>query len=259
MNVDAYVRSIEERRARSRAELRGGTSTLAAVARHEVPVGTSLRFGAAADADVRLVDLPRAVEVASTVDGLLIDGEPTGPRSIALGRYTLRLSHQHAPAVVVLDAQSPRLREDVERRWFPVDPALRVRVTLEPDRARVTLGSTASGERAAERAGWLAFAIGGSACRLAALRLLEPGVDADHLEVYFRDATSGHESYGMGRYVSVERDGPDVVLDFNRAYNPACALSPFYNCPIPPRENVLSLAVRAGEMAPRLGSSAAHG
>lgn len=259
MSADEYVRSIGERRARSSAALRGPGSTLAAVARHELPLGAVLRFGAGADADVRLSGLGRAVEVASTAEGFLVDGEPAGPGSIALGRYTLRLSHQHAPAVVVLDGESPRLLEDVERRWFPVDPALRVRAAFEPDGARMTIASTASGDRAAERAGWLIFAAGGVACRLAAVRLLEPGVSADHLDVYFRDSTSGNESYGMGRYVTVEREGADVIVDFNRAYNPSCALSPFYNCPIPPRENTLAVPIRAGEMTPRMGPSAAHG
>ena len=59
--------------------------------------------------------------------------------------------------------------------------------------------------------------------------------------------------------MSVERDGDEVIVDFNRAYNPSCALSPYYNCPIPPRENHLSVAIRAGEMAPLVRSTAAHG
>ena len=81
----------------------------------------------------------------------------------------------------------------------------------------------------------------------------EPGVTPDSLEVYFVDATSGRESYRM-RYVELtkETDGR-LVLDFNRAYNPACAYSPFYNCPIPPPDNHLKVAIRAGEKMPRPG------
>ena len=69
------------------------------------------------------------------------------------------------------------------------------------------------------------------------------------MEVYFNDLTSGRESYRM-RYVPAEPAGDRWVLDFNRAYNPACAWSPFYNCPLPPAENHLAIAIRAGEMAP---------
>jgi uncharacterized protein (DUF1684 family) len=88
-----------------------------------------------------------------------------------------------------------------------------------------------------------------------ALRMNEPGVAADALDVYFTDATSGRESYRM-RYVEVSpaADGR-YVLDFNRAYNPACAYSPHYNCPIPPPENDLTVAIRAGEKIPRSGGA----
>src|SRR5205823_5509099 len=82
-------------------------------------------------------------------------------------------------------------------------------------------------------------------------RLLEPGAGEAEVSVFFRDATTGHDSYPVGRYVEAEPFGPDrYALDFNRAYNPTCAFSPLYNCPIPPRENVLPIAVRAGERDP---------
>jgi hypothetical protein len=86
-------------------------------------------------------------------------------------------------------------------------------------------------------------------CHLAVSRLLEPGVGENDVSVFFRDATTGRESYATGRYVDPVRQ-PDgrYLLDFNLCYNPACAVSEHYNCPIPPRENVLKVAVRAGEM-----------
>jgi hypothetical protein len=207
--------------------------------------------------DVALEDVDRAVEVRATADGFLVDGEPGGPRQIDLGRFRLRLSHQNAPAVVVLDGQSPRLRENVERRWYPVDPGLRIVTRLEADAARGSIASTNSADRSVERVGWLPAVIAGTPVRLAALRLLEPGYAEDHLDIYFRDATTGHGSYEVGRYVSVEREGDAHVVDFNLAYNPSCALSPHYNCPIPPRENHLAVPIRAGEMTPLVRSEAA--
>ena len=80
--------------------------------------------------------------------------------------------------------------------------------------------------------------------------MLEPGYAPDHLDLYFRDGTTGRGSYEVGRYVTVERAGDnsdDVIVDFNRAYNPSCALSPFYNCPIPPKENTLKVPIPVGE------------
>jgi uncharacterized protein (DUF1684 family) len=256
LTIDDYSRSIEERRDRTRAALRGPTSELAAVARHQLPVGSRLRFGSGPGVDVALQDVDRVVDVRATGDGFVVDGEPGGPRQIDLGRFRLRLSHQNAPAVVVLDRESPRLLDDVERRWYPVDPALRFVTTLEPDRERGTVASTNSADRVAERLGWLPVVIEGVHVRVAATRLLEPGFADGHIDVYFRDATTGRGSYEVGRYLTVEREGEAYVVDFNLAYNPSCALSPYYNCPIPPRENHLVVPIRAGEMTPLVRSGA---
>jgi uncharacterized protein (DUF1684 family) len=187
-------------------------------------------------------------------DGFRIDGERSGPREVEAGRYRLRLSHQNMPAVVVLDAEAPRA--DVAPVWFPYDPAYRFVVPLEQDPAGLKIASTREHDREATRTGWLSFMVGGTACRVMALRLNEPGASADTLDVYFTDRTSGRESYRM-RYVEVapEADGR-YVLDFNRAYNPACAYSPHYNCPIPPPENQLAVAIRAGERMPSAGNRA---
>lgn len=250
MTAVAYIAEVERHRARERDELRGPSSPLAAVARHELPIGSRLRFGPGR-ADVVLEGASRSVEVESREGDFTVDGVPTLPSRVELGRYALRLSHQGYPAVVVLDRESPRLAEDVGLRWFPVDPALRIVAPLEPDPAALAIASTASAARAAERIGWLRFAVDGVDCRLTVTRLREPGVPQDHLDVYFRDATTGRESYPVGRYVTVAREGDRLVLDFNYAYNPSCALSPYYNCPIPPAENTLA-AIRAGEMTPRV-------
>lgn len=75
----------------------------------------------------------------------------------------------------------------------------------------------------------------------------------DHLFIPFTDATSGEETYESGRYIDLEiKDitGGSFVIDFNKAYNPYCAyVSGKYNCPIPPSENRLPVAILAGEKA----------
>jgi uncharacterized protein (DUF1684 family) len=251
----AYIHRIEEHRARIRAALRGPTSSLAATARHELPVGATLRIGPDG-ADVQLAGMSRLVEVRATADGFVVDGATTGPTNIDVGRYNLRLSHQNYPAVVVLDRESPHLMDDVERRWWPIDPALRIRARVEPEGTRGSIQSTASSERAVEHVGWIPFAVDDAPVRMLVTRLLEPG--SAQMDVYFRDGTTGHGSYEVGRYVDVERDGDDVIVDFNLAYNPACALSPYYNCPIPPTENRTDVPIRAGEMSPLVRSKAAH-
>lgn len=72
----------------------------------------------------------------------------------------------------------------------------------------------------------------------------------DYLFVPFGDATSGFESYGGGRYLDLTIQNiknNKVVLDFNKAYNPYCAYTSGYNCPVPPKENLLNIAVASGE------------
>lgn len=223
---------MERSREDFRAWLRGPSSYLAAVAREELPVG-------------RAVEL-HGHRIEATSTGFIVDGASSAPRTIDSGRYRLRLSHQNAPAIVVLDGEAPKA--SVDPQWFPHDPALRFAVPLERDKTRRTIRSTRAQDRDSLRVGWLTFTIDGTRCRLAVDQLLEPG--GDSLSAFFRDATTGRETYEVGRYVDLEREGDQYVLDFNRAYNPACAYSPFYNCPIPPPENQLAVAIRAGEMTP---------
>ena len=77
----------------------------------------------------------------------------------------------------------------------------------------------------------------------------------------FRDATSGKQSYGAGRYLDLHAQGDQVVVDFNYAYNPNCAYNPEWNCPLPPAENWLKVPILAGEMKfldPGEGSGHSH-
>jgi len=69
----------------------------------------------------------------------------------------------------------------------------------------------------------------------------------DYLFIPFTDLTCGEESYGGGRYLDLNIPKSDmIVLDFNKAYNPYCAYSNRYSCPVPPKENRLKVAIRAG-------------
>ena len=81
-----------------------------------------------------------------------------------------------------------------------------------------------------------------------------PGTDLKiwiemQLFLIFADATSGKETYGAARFLYAEmpRDGR-IVLDFNKAYNPPCAFTPYATCPLAPPENRLDLRVTAGEL-----------
>lgn len=73
----------------------------------------------------------------------------------------------------------------------------------------------------------------------------------DYLFIPFRDGTSRIETYGGGRYLDISKpNSSTLVLDFNQAYNPYCAYSDRYSCPIPPVVNDLAVRIAAGEKTP---------
>lgn len=84
------------------------------------------------------------------------------------------------------------------------------------------------------------------------LELMRKAGFEDYLFVPFTDRTNGHGSYGGGRYLDLrlgQIKSGQLLLDFNRAYNPYCAYSPLYSCPVPPAENRLAVEVKAGVMS----------
>jgi uncharacterized protein len=138
-------------------------------------------------------------------------------------------------------------------KYFPPDPALRLEARVErlDPREPVVMATSDGSEREFERYALLHFAVDGQPVQLTAYR--SAGDEDESLFIPFRDAQAGAETYGAGRYLDVEpphqHGGGEehVVLDFNLAYNPYCAYNESYSCPIPPRENTLPVAVRAGE------------
>jgi hypothetical protein len=137
-------------------------------------------------------------------------------------------------------------------KYYPVNPALRFRVKLNryPRPERIRLGTNTGEMRDALRYGYFEFEVAGSACRLQVFRTEDtPQEGIPRLFVPFRDSTSGKETYGAGRYLDLRENTTGIYeLDFNRAYNPSCAYSEGFSCPVPPPENALQVAVRAGEM-----------
>lgn len=179
----------------------------------------------------------------------------TGPDALSrfrAGRNELFRTHPQSPI------------EEEERgsfeglHYFDPDAAYRVSAKLAPgDGSELAIDT--GGEDGAvryRRIGRLTFTLGGEACELTVLSLVQY---AGGLFVPFRDATAGHETYGGGRYLfdtAKDTDGlvleitpgsTDVVIDFNFAYNASCAYSPRWACPLAPPENHLRVAVRAGE------------
>jgi uncharacterized protein len=138
--------------------------------------------------------------------------------------------------------------------YYAADPSWRYAgwITRYPKAEPVTMVTTSGKPRPCERWGRLTFTRDGRELQLQVYRMLDqpdrPG--GEGLFLPFKDQTTGHDTYGAGRYVDLEGpDGGPFVLDFNRAYNPSCAYGDpgRFQCPVTPAENTLPIAVLAGE------------
>lgn len=132
--------------------------------------------------------------------------------------------------------------------YYPPDPAWRFELPLQAAEQveELTIQTSTGDEQTYYRAGVIEFEVEGQVARLTVYK--SPHHDEPFIP--FRDATSGHETYGAGRYLEpVELAGGKLLVDFNLAYNPYCAYSEHYSCPLPPLENWLKVPIRAGEKA----------
>src|SRR5580658_7897056 len=137
-----------------------------------------------------------------------------------------------------------------ELRYFPPDAKYRIRATLRraPVPEEAYLRTNRDGQAVMRYLGVLSFTLGGKKVTLGVYHAGE-GVGTS-VFVPFRDRTSGDESYGPGRYVTLElNEADEYEVDFNRAFNPYCAYTDDYECGFPPAENDLPVPVRAGEKA----------
>lgn len=152
-------------------------------------------------------------------------------------------------------ANSPLKEADLPfLQFYEPDSAYRVVAKFEKSRGQSFEMPTYSGvNKTYVKYGKVKFRINGKKQTLTVYRSLSLQQLAkykDYLFIPFKDKTNGDESYGGGRYLDLKttdiKDG-QLVLDFNKAYNPYCAYSDGYNCPIPPAPNHLPIAITAGE------------
>ena len=148
------------------------------------------------------------------------------------------------------DQQSPLTPEQQRDfrglNYYPECPEFALEVVPDvyerPERAEMV--TSTGGMAVYARWATVAFEVTGEPAELTVYRDLASGA----LFLPFQDANAGGETYGAGRYLeALERAGGRLLVDFNYAYNPYCAYSDDYVCPLPPTENWLKAAIRAGE------------
>ncbi len=146
------------------------------------------------------------------------------------------------------DNQREERRSFPARTWYPVNEAFRLPATFTPyDRPKTAFFPDLTGEKAEFPVeGFISFSFEGKIHQLDINR-----EDDGTLFVRFRDATSEDETYPTGRYLiaDVEPDG-NIIMDFNKAYNPPCAFTEFATCVFAPEQNHLNFRVTAGETYP---------
>jgi uncharacterized protein (DUF1684 family) len=177
---------------------------------------------------------------------ILVSDLADKPDLLQLGRITLTIIDRDGkPGVRLRDPNAETRRNFTGLSWYPADPAWRIKAKwvayTAPHKIRITniLGMTDE----EPSPGYAEFTLKGRTTRL------EPVLDDDgSLFFMFRDGTSGRTTYGAGRFLEEARPRDGFVeLDFNKATNPPCAFTPYATCPLPPKQNVLTIAIEAGE------------
>ena len=167
-------------------------------------------------------------------------------------------AHRSRYAVDLITGERAPLkaRDTAYLDFFPPDPAYCVTAEFIPTPGEQPFEMPTSSGRTKTfvQHGWVRFSFGNDTLQLAVYRnlMLLQDVYKDHLFLPFRDGSNGETTYGGGRYIDLSlqdiADGK-IRVDFNLAYNPYCAFSEGYNCPIPPPVNRLEMKVEAGEKA----------
>lgn len=205
-------------------------------------LGILLREEAAGGATFFLVEEGRRHRL-----GVDLRGEPEGVADLEGGLRLAVIRRGQRFALRVWDPEAPSRRHFGELEYFPVSLHWVIEGRFVPHEGEKTLAiADVTGQETPRRnPGRVEFRIGD---RSYALEALQENPE-EELFFVFADRTNGRETYGGGRFLYARPPDPRgrVVLDFNRAYNPPCAFTPYSTCPLPPPENRLDLAVEAGE------------
>lgn len=261
-----YVASIEAWRQQFDSDLRTG-GVLLLIGRFKLEEGSVTLGSDAASAIVlpepapaRLGVLTRAADVfrfepapqvAATVDGKPASGLTELATAPGTGRvragditFAVRAIGDDFYALVQ-DAHNPAASAFKGSEWFAVDSAYRVRAEFIPYAQAQTVlvpMTHVDSKKTFQSTGDVAFRMHGRLLRLKSF------IDDDELFVMFQDRTNGRTTYGGGRFLHAPLpQGGATELDFNKAFNPYCAVNMYVACAVPPPQNRLAVAVEAGE------------
>jgi uncharacterized protein len=149
---------------------------------------------------------------------------------------------------------SPFLKDTIPfegLKYFPANEKYNIKAKLEviEEKKVVILGTSDGKEQKYLEYAYAVFDLEGVKNRLLILEVMDMGPQRGKLFLAFADESSGIETYGAGRYIDIKKvpAATTIELDFNLAYNPYCAYTESFSCPFPPKENILKVAILAGE------------
>lgn len=211
-------------------------------------IGESIEFTPTTGIQVQIVG--DTTRIAGAMTRLLPDAAADGPTRLRHGSLTWWMIERDGSLFIRLsDKNSAYLRDFAGLAHYPVDEQWRVTGRwVAPDSGRTVGVPTILGTISESTSGgFVEFEAGGGIQRLELIG--DP--DDDEFFVIFGDATNGIDTYGAGRFLWIDGPAADgtIHVDFNKAYSPPCAFTPYATCPLPPPGNRLQVAITAGEMA----------
>jgi uncharacterized protein len=267
---ETYEQSILQYREEAEEHFRSASGPLTLVARFSPDEGTSTLGGDAASslvvpdkaaparigevtvkggkATLRFAESVQAAVNGKSVSFIETDNQSERGAGVTIGALRVRLYFIRGDQLQI-SVSDPNwiLRQEVQpRSWFGVDRKYQVTANwvayATPKTVRFADNDGSSRERTIP--GYVTFTLDGRDLRLTPI--LRP--DNPNPFFVFGDTTNNHETYGAGRFLEVDPpQSGKIILDFNKAYNPLCAYNHEFLCPVAPRENRLSIPIRAGE------------
>jgi uncharacterized protein (DUF1684 family) len=200
------------------------------------------------DVTVRMLPEAQATVAGKTLTSAKLDADISGHATeVEMGSLRFHvIVRGERVGIRVKDVESAAVANFKGLVFYPIDLNYRVTGMWEPSDGKKTIDvpNVLGDVTAAPVAGTVVFKIGGQEQRLTALG----GDPAKGLSFVFNDLTAKTETYPGGRFLETDAvANGTVILDFNRAYNPPCAVTPYATCPLAPKENRLTVAIPAGE------------
>lgn len=207
-----------------------------------------LRFDGQRVQVIPMPQVPLLVNNQPILNAALLNSDADGPPDIVtIGDTSMWvIKRGERIGIRMRDKNSKLRREFTHRNWFPIQEQYRMegRYTAYAKPIHRQVPTVLDGVVEDQDAiGTVDFTLNGTPLKLEALK------SGTQLWFVFRDKTSGKQTYGAARflYAAAPKDGK-TVLDFNKAYNPPCAFNPFTTCPLPVKQNIMPIAVEAGEL-----------